>query len=97
MVSVYYPIFKLNFRLQKVSITNNPFQCICLREFIIWARTNKIKIVNTKTNIKNPDCVVVQDATACARDEQTILSFDLYNRFLDGMPFEENERANFEL
>ncbi|KAG5678516.1 hypothetical protein PVAND_008183 [Polypedilum vanderplanki] len=83
-------------KFQKASISNNPFQCICLREFIVWARTNKVKIVSTKTNVKNPDCVVVTENNSCVKDENIILGFDLYNRFLDGMPFEENERANFE-
>lgn len=77
----------------RFSIGNNPLQCNCLREFIMWARTNKVKVENFKSNPKNPDCVVLPETT-CIKSLSEIDGYGVYDRFIDGMPLEGTDRAN---
>ncbi|XP_070510072.1 leucine-rich repeat-containing protein 15-like [Chironomus tepperi] len=81
-------------KLQRISIGKNPLQCICMKEILIWARTNKCKFVNVKENIKNPDCVVIPETT-CIKEQAKIENYGMYDRFLDGMPIEVGDRSSF--
>lgn len=78
----------------KFSIGNNPFQCNCLREFIMWARSNKVKVENYRTNPENPDCVVLPETT-CIKTLSEIDAYGVYDRFIDHMVLEGVDRANF--
>lgn len=64
-----------------------------MKEFIVYAHMNRIKVENKKTNVKNPDCLAIQEKT-CIRDNEMIQSYGIYDLFLDGMPFEDSERSN---
>ncbi|KAL7050479.1 hypothetical protein ACKWTF_004095 [Chironomus riparius] len=81
-------------KLQRISIGQNPLQCICMKELLIWARTNKCKFVNEKENVKNPDCVVVPETT-CVKEKAKIDNYGMYDRFLDGMPVDVGDRSSF--
>lgn len=78
----------------RFSIGHNPFQCNCLREFIMWARSNKVKVENYKTHPENPDCVVLPE-TQCIKTLSEIDSYGVYDRFIDGMVLDGADRANF--
>lgn len=78
----------------RFSIGNNPFQCNCLREFILWARGNKVKVENYKTSPENPDCVVID--SACTKTLSEIDGYGVYDRFIDGMHIDTADRmSNF--
>lgn len=78
----------------KFSIGNNPFQCNCLREFIMWARSNKVKVENYKSNPENPDCVALPEMQ-CIKTLSEIDSYGVYDRFIDGLALEGTDRSNF--
>lgn len=77
----------------KFSIGNNPFQCNCMKEFLFWARSNRVKVENYKTNAENPDCVVLLPETTCLKTLSEIDTYGVYDKFIDGMPF--TDRSNF--
>jgi hypothetical protein len=66
-----------------------------MREFIVWARTNNVKVINAKVNPKNPDCVIIPSEKSCIKDQSTIEGYEIYDKFIDGFPLEEADRSNF--
>lgn len=78
------------FRFTKLTISHNPWQCICLRETIIWARKKRIQLDDFNFVPPFPTCVVIADTT-CISDPIQARSFQLYDKYSDGMISVENE------
>lgn len=78
----------------RFSIGNNPFQCNCMKEFLFWARTNRVKVENYKSNPENPDCVVLPETT-CLKTLSEIDTYGVNDRFIDGMPLDGADRSSF--
>lgn len=73
----------------------NPWQCICLRETIIWARTNKIVIDNGSFTSKLPSCVVLPE-TVCLKTKVAIKPYDIFEKYAEGVAAEDTWRNQIE-
>lgn len=85
-------------RLLKVTIGNNPWQCICLRETIIWLRQNRVQVDDNNFNSPFPSCVVVPEKS-CVKDPSLIAPYQLQDKYSDAISAAEMEfgRKRFEL
>jgi hypothetical protein len=74
----------------KLAIGNNPWQCACLRETIIWARLARIQIDDSKFNPPLPHCVVVPE-NGCLKDLGDVEFHQVYDKYFDGVSSSEQE------
>ena len=89
----------LNFitiRLVKLTIGRNPWQCICLRETIVWARTSRIQVDKVNFNTQLPSCVVLPE-TVCLKDPIAINPYDIFEKYSEGVATEDTGRNLNEL
>ena len=83
-------------RLKTLTFENNPFQCICLKDLIIWARQKKIFINQFAFDGKKLVCVVTP-LKSCVRDLKKVkehLVAEQYYEALSAMQ-EENKNQDF--
>jgi hypothetical protein len=76
--------------LQKLWIGNNPWQCPCLRETIIYARKNNVQLDQGNFLPPFPSCVVLPE-DSCIRDQKVAEPFQAYSRYMDGVAIAEME------
>lgn len=68
----------------RLTISNNPWQCNCLRETIFWAKNNRIQLDDAAFNPPFPSCVVIPETT-CIKDAAQITRFQLFDKYQDGV------------
>lgn len=79
--------FPFPFRLQIVTFENNPFQCACLKDAIIWSRKKNIQVNSEMFNGLKPACIVTP-VNNCIKNATLANQFGVLDKYADAIASE---------
>lgn len=59
------------FRLNRLTVGYNPWQCKCLNDLLLWAGRNQVTYTSVTFNGERPVCVAVRNSTTVAATNST--------------------------